>query len=163
MGLAEQQPEGLVERLAVPSDVPAVTALERACFGASGWGFTVLPWIVREDATLHLLTAPGAPPVAYLCERLDHDEIQVIAVATSPRERRRGHATRLLSSLLAGAPRRGARCVTLDVRRGNRGAVALYRRLGFETLGARPRYYSDDGEDALKMILRVDRARPGTP
>lgn len=39
---------------------------------------------------------------------------------------------------------------TLEVRAGNAAAVALYRRLGFEEVGRRRRYYAD-GSDALLM------------
>jgi ribosomal-protein-alanine N-acetyltransferase len=41
--------------------------------------------------------------------------------------------------------------MTLEVRAGNLAAQALYRGFGFEVAGRRPRYYTDDGEDALVM------------
>jgi ribosomal-protein-alanine N-acetyltransferase len=40
---------------------------------------------------------------------------------------------------------------TLEVRLSNRAARALYGRFGFRPVGVRPRYYSDNGEDALIM------------
>jgi ribosomal-protein-alanine N-acetyltransferase len=44
-----------------------------------------------------------------------------------------------------------ARVVTLEVRLSNRPARDLYARFGFKPVGVRPRYYSDNGEDALIM------------
>ncbi len=44
-----------------------------------------------------------------------------------------------------------ARVVTLEVRLSNAPARALYQRFGFRPVGIRPRYYSDNGEDALIM------------
>jgi ribosomal-protein-alanine N-acetyltransferase len=41
--------------------------------------------------------------------------------------------------------------LTLEVRAGNRAAQALYRGFGFDVVGRRPHYYTDDGEDALIM------------
>jgi ribosomal-protein-alanine N-acetyltransferase len=41
--------------------------------------------------------------------------------------------------------------LTLEVRAGNEAAQALYRGFGFDVVGRRPRYYTDDGEDALVM------------
>jgi ribosomal-protein-alanine N-acetyltransferase len=41
--------------------------------------------------------------------------------------------------------------LTLEVRRSNAGAIALYERLGFRAAGVRRRYYQDNGEDALVM------------
>ena len=62
----------------------------------------------------------------------------------------------------AGSPRRcSTRCssasatrdaqLTLEVRRSNAGAIALYERFGFRAAGVRRRYYQDNGEDALIM------------
>ena len=47
-----------------------------------------------------------------------------------------------------------ARCnlATLEVRRGNAPALALYQRAGFRVVHVRARYYQDNGEDALVMI-----------
>src|SRR5213078_3750776 len=47
-----------------------------------------------------------------------------------------------------------ARVMTLEVRLSNQAAKALYARFGFRPVGIRPRYYSDNGEDAL--ILTVE-------
>ena len=41
--------------------------------------------------------------------------------------------------------------VTLEVRRSNTGAIALYERFGFRSAGVRRRYYADNGEDAVIM------------
>jgi ribosomal-protein-alanine N-acetyltransferase len=45
----------------------------------------------------------------------------------------------------------GARWLTLEVRKSNQVAQALYRKYTFKEMGVRRRYYSDDGEDALVM------------
>ena len=45
----------------------------------------------------------------------------------------------------------GARVATLEVRLSNEAARLLYGRFGFRPVGVRPRYYSDNGEDALIM------------
>jgi ribosomal-protein-alanine N-acetyltransferase len=39
------------------------------------------------------------------------------------------------------------------VRKGNLAAQALYTKFGFKITGIRPRYYSNNGEDALMMTL----------
>ena len=41
--------------------------------------------------------------------------------------------------------------MTLEVRASNEPAQGLYRTFGFQIVGRRPRYYTDDGEDALVM------------
>jgi hypothetical protein len=58
---------------------------------------------------------------------------------------------RLLLALLDLARARGAREATLEVRPSNTAARRLYEKYGFQPMGVRPRYYSDDHEDALIM------------
>ena len=43
--------------------------------------------------------------------------------------------------------------VTLEVRRSNVVAQALYRKYRFEEVGVRRRYYRDTGEDAILMTV----------
>ena len=47
----------------------------------------------------------------------------------------------------------GAAHVFLEVRAGNAGALALYKKYGFIVAGLRPRYYKDNNEDAILMNL----------
>ena len=64
--------------------------------------------------------------------------------------RRRWAATALLSSSLDYARDSAIRIVILEVRRSNRAAIKLYRKLAFTVLGVRPGYYGDNGEDAIR-------------
>jgi len=45
----------------------------------------------------------------------------------------------------------GAERFTLEVRESNREAIALYESVGYRTVGRRPNYYQEIGEDALVM------------
>ena len=77
-------------------------------------------------------------------------DVQILKVGVDPAWRRHGIARELLSRIASDARDLGARTCSLEVRAGNEGAQAFYRALDFESLGTRPRYYSD-GEDALIM------------
>ena len=72
----------------------------------------------------------------------------------------RGLASALLDLARAEADRLRGRGLSLEVRPSNRRAYLLYRRLGYQVIGRRPRYYAD-GEDALVMFLAL--VRPGPP
>lgn len=95
---------------------------------------------IRDDAG-RLLGMLLAAPLA--------DAWHVLDVAVHPERRREGLASSLLAELvsLIADDERGC---TLEVRRGNEGAQALYARHGFASSGIRPRYYLD-GEDAVVM------------
>jgi ribosomal-protein-alanine N-acetyltransferase len=79
------------------------------------------------------------------------DEAHVTTIAVDPVHRRRRIGERLLVALIDEAMRRGARWVTLEVRKSNLGAQSLYRKYGFKDIGIRKGYYSDNREDAIVM------------
>ena len=65
------------------------------------------------------------------------DEGYIDKVAVDPDFRRRGAASALMEAMIAEALRRKLRFLSLEVRAGNAGAVALYASFGFRTLGIR--------------------------
>jgi ribosomal-protein-alanine N-acetyltransferase len=79
------------------------------------------------------------------------DEAHITTFAVDPRWRRRGVGEWMLLGLLDRAIQRHAREATLEVRLSNMPARRLYEKYGFRPVGIRPRYYSDNGEDALIM------------
>ncbi|HET6490455.1 MAG TPA: ribosomal protein S18-alanine N-acetyltransferase [Syntrophales bacterium] len=81
------------------------------------------------------------------------DEVHVTNIAVREDLRNRRIATRLVEEALFLARNERMNYCTLEVRRSNESARELYRRLGFETRGVRPKYYSDNNEDALIMWL----------
>ena len=76
-------------------------------------------------------------------------EAHVTNVATAAAARRQGIARAMLVHTLETARLRGASAATLEVRVSNLAARSLYQSLGFGPVGVRPRYYDDNGEDAL--------------
>ena len=93
----------------------------------------------------------GGRVVGYAGIWLMVDEAHVTTFAVDPAWRRRGVGERLLIAVLDLAMERGAREATLEVRLSNLAARRLYEKYGFRPVGIRPRYYSDDNEDALIM------------
>jgi ribosomal-protein-alanine N-acetyltransferase len=57
----------------------------------------------------------------------------------------------LLIAMIEAGQELGASLVSLEVRKSNASAQALYFKYGFEIAGERKRYYSDNGEDAWIM------------
>jgi [ribosomal protein S18]-alanine N-acetyltransferase len=79
------------------------------------------------------------------------DEAHVTTIAVHPKYRGEGLGELLLLQMIDTALEIGARWLTLEVRKSNEIAQALYRKYTFKEMGVRRRYYSDDGEDALVM------------
>ena len=99
------------------------------------------------------------------------DEAHITTFAIHPGWRRQGIGERLLLAFLDLARDRHAREATLEVRLSNLPARRLYEKYGFRPVGLRPRYYSDNNEDALIMTTeplsdprlreRIERLRAG--
>ena len=104
--------------------------------------------LVREEA--------GETIVGFAGFWLIADEVHISTIAVAPAERGRGRGEWLLLNLLRLACALDPLLVTLEVRRGNTVAQALYAKYRFEEVGVRRRYYRDTGEDAL--LLTVDLA-----
>lgn len=135
------------------ADLAGVLFVERACFSE--------PW--SEKVYRETLALPYA--FYYVAEEegriVGTAGLQVIAgegeisnVAVLPEMRRRGTAAAILDRLLAEAEASGVTDFTLEVRAGNRPAIALYEGFGFREEGRRPGFYEHPKEDALILWKR---------
>jgi [ribosomal protein S18]-alanine N-acetyltransferase len=79
------------------------------------------------------------------------DEAHVMTLAVREDCRRQGVATRILIELIGNVQAKGARFLTLEVRKSNQVAIDLYSKLGFQIMGERKNYYIDNLENALIM------------
>jgi len=87
------------------------------------------------------------------------DEAHIVTVAVRESHRRRGIAELLLISAIHLAQAKDQELVTLECRVSNEPALALYDKYGFERVGLRPNYYSDNHEDAYVLSLSSARSR----
>ena len=82
-------------------------------------------------------------------------EAHIVTIAVDPRYRRQGMGELLLLSAIDLALAHDQEVVSLECRVSNAPAQALYEKYGFHRTGLRPRYYSDNGEDALIMTAET--------
>lgn len=75
----------------------------------------------------------------------------IMNVAVADLHRRRGLGSWLIAEVIERAAGNDPAGYTLEVRSSNEPAQQLYRGFGFRPHGVRPRYYSDNDEDALVM------------
>lgn len=138
-----------VRRLAY-SDLPGVIAIERRSF-PTPWSLAMFVLELSKPSGICLAAQVGDELLGYvICSR--YDQVwHLMNIAVAPERRRGGVASRLLTRLIDEAE--GVLPFTLEVRVSNRQAIAMYERFGFRSAGVRPRYYHDNGEDALIMWL----------
>lgn len=133
--------------------LPALAAIEKACFAA--------PWsenALREELGkgIFLVAETGEGPAGYIGCQTVLDEGYITNVAVAPAYRRQGVGRELVGALLAHARRQGLTFVTLEVRRGNAPAIALYEGLGFVPVGVRKGFYRNPPEDAVLMTCYLE-------
>ena len=146
---SERTQEVRVRRLAY-SDLPAVLSIERRSF-PTPWSLAMFVLELSKPAGICLAATAGEELVGYVvCSR--YDQVwHLMNIAVAPDSRGAGVAGALMRRLFdEGA---GALPFTLEVRVSNHGAIGMYERFGFRSAGVRPRYYHDNGEDALIMWL----------
>jgi [ribosomal protein S18]-alanine N-acetyltransferase len=132
------------------ADTPAVDELDQLCF-SQPWPAGSFAreldnpcarcWVAEVDGKL-----AGALVIWLIL-----DEGHIATIATHPDTRRRGIGRALLQTGMDAAYAEGARIYHLEVRAGNAAAIKMYETFGYEIVGRRPRYYQDNGEDALLM------------
>jgi ribosomal-protein-alanine N-acetyltransferase len=132
-------------------DLPAIHVIEQQSFRTPWPPHAYRSELESNDLAQYISAWLGGRIVAYAGMWLITDEAHITTFAVDPAWRRRRIGDRLLMALLDLAIARGARDATLEVRVSNLAARRLYEKFGFRPVGIRPRYYTDDGEDALVM------------
>lgn len=152
---------GVVFRRMQAMDIPQVQALDMLSFSLP-WPESAFQYEVNENAASRCWVAEVKSPgevgsiAAILVLWLIIDEAHIGTLAVHPQYRRKGIAETLLRLGLTEASREGARAAYLEVRSGNQGAIALYKKLDFIPVTVRPRYYHDNNEDAVLMNLEPE-------
>ena len=136
---------------ALSAHVPQIEALEQACFSVP-WTSGQIVSQLKDDSHEFLAALDSEGKVlGYVGMMTVLDEGYIANVAVDPAYRRQGIGDRLIERLTEIAAERGLSFVTLEVRAGNRPAIALYEKHGFIPVGLRRNYYTMPREDALLM------------
>ena len=126
----------LTIRPAVPADLPALAALEQACF-SHPWSENGLAETLQNGRSVFLAAEREGEVLGYLGMEFVLDEGSITNVAVFPGCRRQGVADALVTGLLHRAAAIGLATVTLEVRQSNAPAIALYHKHGFVPVGRR--------------------------
>ena len=141
----------MIVAAATDADLDAIDEIERLSFPAPWPRATFEGELKREWARIDVGRVDGRI-VAFNNYWIVTTELHILAIATHPELRGRGYGAQLLDHAICQAIATGCSLATLEVRRSNTAAIALYERAGFKTVHVRARYYQDDGEDALVML-----------
>jgi ribosomal-protein-alanine N-acetyltransferase len=140
-------------RRATLADVGAIMEIERASF-SSPWPVSAIEEeIERRTWSRVALAVSGDEVLGFIVYWVVDKELHLLNLATRPESRRQGVARSLINHMIDEGRRRELWQVVLEVRESNDTALELYERYGFVRVGRRPRYYTDNGEDAIVMSM----------
>mgnify|MGYP003579059035 CR=1 FL=1 len=135
----------------VPPEVrDAILALESASF-SNPWTPETFDVMLSSPASRVYVARSGDDAIVAFCACwVFEDEIHINTIAVRQDRRRQGIASALMKHVFLST---GARRATLEVRRSNAAAIALYEKLGFQVKAIRPKYYENPNEDGLILWL----------
>ncbi len=138
------------------ADIPAVLAVDRVSFPTPTTEQLFINELTDNQLAHYQVLVRddnGETIVGFAGFWLIAGEIHISTIAVEPAERGRGRGEWLLLNLLLLACALEPLLVTLEVRRSNTAAQALYAKYRFVEVGVRRRYYRDTKEDALLMTV----------
>lgn len=135
----------------LPVDTAEVVALERSL--ESGWSVASVSREFYRPLGVQLIArGDGAGVViGWCCGLLIGAEAELLRIAVSQSERRRGVGAALLSKFAGECRERRVTSIFLEVAETNMPARRLYEKFSYSEVGRRKGYYSQPVDDALVM------------
>jgi ribosomal-protein-alanine N-acetyltransferase len=132
-----------------------IVAIENLCFKIPWSRKSIEDEIIHNKLAIYFCAVHNGRAVGYCGMWQVIDEGYITNIAVHPEFRNCGIGSMLMDALIKEAEAQGIKALTLEVRKSNLKAQALYRKYGFEGTGARKRYYADNNEDAVIMWRRL--------
>lgn len=141
----------MVIRPAVVEDIPAMVALVGRAPTAAQWAARDYENLFRAGAVQRhcLVLEQDGMVKAFIVAKQMQQAWEIENIVTAADVRRRGLGSRLLAEMMGIAYSCAAPEVSLEVRKSNQGARALYEKWGFVEAGRRASYYTSPVEDAI--------------
>lgn len=141
----------LIRRM-TPQDVPAAVEIENKCFSMPWSEKSFLDSISREDTIFLVCEEETENTIkGYIGMYLSFEEANITNVAVDPAFRKRGCGEALVLGAKDHAKKSAIEKIFLEVRVSNEAAISLYKKMEFENLGVRKKFYEHPVEDAYIM------------
>jgi ribosomal-protein-alanine acetyltransferase len=151
-------------RQALPSDIPALLAIEERCFVTDRLTRRSFHYLLTRANATALVEVHGGAIAGYalVLFHAGTSLARLYSFAVDPAFRGRGVGQRLLSAAEQAARAHDCIHLRLEVRRDNAAAIALYKKNGYREFGVYTDYYEDHME-ALRLEKRLGTAGPSAP
>ncbi len=133
-------------------DLEEILELESLCFATPWSKDSFLFEIKANPVSRYLVALINERLVGYAGIWCVIDESHVTNICVHPDFRGMDIGRTLFASIFKLSEDLGMSAMTLEVRKSNLVARNLYSSFGFKDVGIRPKYYQDNGEDAIIML-----------
>lgn len=144
----------LIEGMNV-GDLDNVMVIEGLCF-PNPWPRRIFEMEIESHRAFNLIARLDGVLIGYIISWKIYDEVHILNIAVHPEFREHGIGKQLLQECLYYFRENKAKYAILEVRESNLTAQNLYKKFGFNKIGIRKNYYSDNEEDAIVMMLVLD-------
>lgn len=151
-------PAGLHVALAEPDDAAQLAKMHAESF-FSGWPEDEIRNYIQQPKhhSVYVATNPKRQIAGFMVLRQVADECELLTIAVARRWRRKGVGDALMRAGFSDLMQSPAKTMFLEVEDGNRPAIALYQRHGFQPVSRREAYYDKgDGPRAAALVMRRD-------
>jgi [ribosomal protein S18]-alanine N-acetyltransferase len=134
--------------------IDRILALDRLCFGGLWSENSYHRELTNDNSHFLGVTVDNSfslTTIGFGCFWAILDEAHITLLGIHPDYQGQGLGQLLLRSILDRARKIEMARATLEVRASNHGAIHIYEKFGFETVGRRKKYYQDNGEDGIIM------------
>jgi [ribosomal protein S18]-alanine N-acetyltransferase len=137
--------------------IDRIITLDRLCFGGLWSENSYQRELTNDNSHFLAVTVDSNPDetmesiIGFGCFWAILDEAHITLLGIHPDYQGQGLGQLLLRSMLDRARSIEMARATLEVRPSNQGAIHIYEKHGFQTVGRRKKYYQDNGEDGIIM------------
>ncbi|PNH20692.1 ribosomal-protein-alanine N-acetyltransferase [Megasphaera hutchinsoni] len=147
----------MIARKAIGDDVEGIYGIEQRSFSRP-WSKDVIKRELEDNefALYYVLETADGLLGAYAGLWNVVGEGQITNIAVLPEFQGQGYGEMLVRILMEAAWDAGCETIFLEARSSNSVALALYRKLGYQTVSIRKAYYTDPIEDACIMECKKE-------
>lgn len=132
-------------------DIEDVLEIEREAF-STPWSREAFRIEIEENLLAKYFVAEvDKRPIGYGGMWLILNECHITNIAVKKAYRGKGVGKKILEAMILFCDLQGIQRMTLEVRKSNVVAQSLYKKYDFIEQGIRPKYYTDNNEDAVIM------------
>lgn len=125
------------------------------------WSIASFQYELENENNFYLGYVKDGEIVGYIGCSFVFDEASINNFGVLPSHMKKGIGTALMEALIEAMKEKGVRYIYLEVRISNEPAISLYKKVGFEQIAYRKKYYTSPVEDAYVLYYESENVFRG--